>query len=107
MKWVSYFAKRKEIRLNRQFRRMIVATHYMEQELLRNGFAPGRIEVHAPVPRTNGVPLQSSFSPRNLLLYVGQIIRGKGVDVLLESLAQIKAPFECLILGGSCDIRSG
>ena len=99
LKWISYFAKRKEIRLNRQFHRMLVATHYMEQELLRNGFAPGRIEVHAPVPRTNGVPLQSSFSPRNLLIYAGQVIRGKGVDVLLESLAKLRISFECIILG--------
>src|SRR5882672_3081672 len=99
LKWVSYFGKRKEIRLNRKFHRMIVATHYMEQELLRNGFAPERIEVHAPVPRTNGVPLESSFSQRNLLIYAGQIIRGKGVNVLLESLTKIRLSFECIILG--------
>src|SRR5882724_5026924 len=99
LKWVSYLRKRKEIRLNRQCHRMIVATRYMEQELLRNGFAPGRIEVHAPVPRTNGLPPQSSFSSRNLLIYAGQVIRGKGVDVLLESLAKLRLNFECFILG--------
>jgi glycosyltransferase involved in cell wall biosynthesis len=27
------------------------------------------------------------------------VIRGKGVDVLLESLARVESPFECVILG--------
>ena len=43
--------------------------------------------------------LRSTFSDRNLILYAGQIIRGKGVDVLLESLARMKSKFECVILG--------
>ena len=43
--------------------------------------------------------MRSSFSERNLILYVGQIIRGKGVDVLLKSLAHIQVPYECIILG--------
>jgi glycosyltransferase involved in cell wall biosynthesis len=98
-KWLSYRAKKKEIQFNRRFQRMIVATNYMKKELLRNGFAPAQIEIHAPVPKTLDHAPQSSFSDRNLIIYAGQIIRGKGVDVLLESLAQIRTPFECLILG--------
>jgi glycosyltransferase involved in cell wall biosynthesis len=98
-KWVSYFDKQKEIRLNRQFHRMVVATDYMKEELLRNGFQPRRIEIHAPVPRTSGITLESSFSDRNLIIYAGQIVRGKGVDLLLKSLAQLSVPFECAILG--------
>ena len=99
LKWVSLSAKRREIALNRQFRRMVVVTTYMRDELLRNGFDPGRIEIHAPVPRMGDATLRSSFSQRNLILYAGQIIRGKGVDVLLESLAMLQQPFECVILG--------
>jgi glycosyltransferase involved in cell wall biosynthesis len=99
LKWVSYRAKRREIELNRQFRRMVVVTAYMRDELLRNGFEGGRIEIHAPVPRMGDPDLRSSFSDRNLILYAGQIIRGKGVDVLLEALAQLDTKFECVILG--------
>ena len=78
---------------------MVVVTDYMRQELLRNGFNDDRIEIHPPVPRMGNLDLRSEFSDRNLILYIGQIIRGKGVDVLLESLAKLKSNFECIILG--------
>jgi glycosyltransferase involved in cell wall biosynthesis len=98
-KWVSYFSKRKEIRLNQKCHRLIAATKYMRDELVRNGFDPARIEVLAPVPQPCDQSIRSNFSDRNLLLFAGQIIRGKGVDVLLESLARVTVPFECIILG--------
>ncbi len=98
-RWISYRAKLKELALNRRFHRLIVATHYMREELTRNRFDDRKIEIHPPVPRVLEDFPQSSFSPRNLILYSGQIIRGKGVDVLLESLARVRAPFECAIFG--------
>ncbi|HZZ58506.1 MAG TPA: glycosyltransferase family 4 protein [Opitutaceae bacterium] len=99
LRWVSYRAKRREIALNRRFERLIVASGYMREELLRNGFAADRIEIHPPVPRPAGAADRSNFSPRNRIVYAGQIIRGKGVDVLLEALARVRTPFECVILG--------
>ncbi len=99
LKYVSYREKKREIALNRRFDRMVVVTEYMRDELLNNGFDAKRIEIHAPVPRMGDPTLRSSFSDRNLILYAGQIIRGKGVDVLLESLAKVKSNFECIILG--------
>ncbi len=99
LKWVSYSDKKREVALNRRFHRMVVVTTYMRDELLNNGFDPERIEIHAPVPRMGDPNLRSSFSERNLIMYAGQIIRGKGVDVLLESLALLDVKFECVILG--------
>lgn len=99
VKYVSYLEKRKEIALNQRFDRMVVVTPYMRDELLRNGFQSQKIEIHAPVPRMGDPNLRSSFSERNLIMYAGQIIRGKGVDVLLRALALVKTPFECVILG--------
>jgi len=99
LKWVSYLARKRELALNRRFERMVVATDYMRQELLRNGFDARRIEIHAPVPRAPENAARASFGDRNLIIYSGQVIRGKGVDVLLESLARVQTPFECLIFG--------
>lgn len=97
-KWVSYFKKLDEIALVRKFDRHLVVTNYMKNELVINGFAPERIEIFPPVPRP-GDSLRSKFSDRNLLLYAGQLIRGKGVDVLLRALAKVRTPFEAVILG--------
>jgi glycosyltransferase involved in cell wall biosynthesis len=99
LRWISYSAKRREIEINKRFYRMVVATDYMRQELLRNGFASDRIEIHAPVPRSTQSLNSPAFGGRNLIVFAGQIIRGKGVDVLLESLARVKSPFECVIIG--------
>ena len=99
LKWVSYSEKKREIALNRRFARMVVVTTYMRDELLKNGFDVKRIEIHAPVPRMGDPNLRSTYSDRNLIIYAGQIIRGKGVDVLLEALALVKTKFECVILG--------
>jgi glycosyltransferase involved in cell wall biosynthesis len=96
---VSLADKRREIALNQRFHRMIVVTEFMKGELLLNGFDPGRIVVHAPVPRMGDANLRSNFSDRNLIVYAGQIIRGKGVDLLLKALARVRVPFECVILG--------
>lgn len=99
LQWNSYPAKKRELELNRQFHRFIVATDYMRQELLRNEFAEDKIEIHPPVTHADQDAVRSTFSPRNRIVYAGQIIRGKGVDVLLEALALVNMPFECLIFG--------
>jgi glycosyltransferase involved in cell wall biosynthesis len=96
--WQSYSAKLREIELNRRFRSHFVVTRYMREELVTNRFDPERIEIFPPVPRM-APPLRSSFSERNLLVYAGQIIRGKGVDVMLRALARVRTPFELVILG--------
>ena len=99
LKWISYLEKKKEIALNRSFDRLLVYSNYSKEELLRNGFAAEKIELHVPM-RCWGVESPvSSFSDRNLVLYAGQIVRGKGVDLLLKALAQVTEPFEAIILG--------
>jgi glycosyltransferase involved in cell wall biosynthesis len=99
VKWVSYSDKLDEIRLNKQFDLLLVGSNYMKEELLRNGFEDGKIEIHPPVPPPGDPALRANFSERNIIIYAGQIIRGKGVDVLISSLSQIETPFECYIFG--------
>jgi glycosyltransferase involved in cell wall biosynthesis len=98
LKWASYRARRREIRLNQRCSRLVAYSEYARQELVRNGFAPDKIQICVPIrcPQENQL---SSLSSRNLILYAGQIIRGKGVDLLLRALSQVRVPFECFILG--------
>ena len=95
---ISYAAKKRERDLSRQFHRHLVVTTYMQEELEINGFDPSRIEIFPPVPRA-GESLEPTFSDRNLLIWAGQIIRGKGLDVLLHALTEVKQPFEMIVLG--------
>ncbi len=99
LRWTSYSAKKRELRLNQRFQRLIVASQYMKEELIRNGFLPEQVELLPPVPAALATPPRPEPAKGNLVVYAGQVIRGKGVDVLLESLARVKAPFECLIFG--------
>jgi len=99
IKWVSYTEKQREIRLNRRCCRLVVYSAYQKQELLRNGFDPGKIDIHVPLHLGGPATRVSSFSDRNLVLFVGQILRGKGVDLLLRALAKVTVPFEAAILG--------
>lgn len=99
VKWVSYGEKQREIRLNRRCRRLVVYSAYQKQELLRNGFEPDKIDIHVPLHLGGPAARVSSFSDRNRVLFVGQILRGKGVDLLLRALAKVTVPFEAAILG--------
>ena len=98
-KWVSYQAKKREIELNRQCDCLLVYSEYQKEELARNGFDPAHIEVRVPVHDSGGDGSVSSFDERNLVLFVGQVIRGKGVDLLLRALARVRVPFRASILG--------
>lgn len=97
----AFFDKRRELDLHRRFARMIVASEYMREELLRNGFARDRIEIHPPIPPAPGESVPGVLRPvsRPRLVFAGQVVRGKGVDVLLEALALVRRPFECVIVG--------
>lgn len=99
LKWVGYAAKKKEILLNQRCEQVVVYSDYVKQELVRNGFAAERINVCVPIRMWSDEARISSFSSRNLILFAGQLIRGKGADMLLHALAKVRTHFECDILG--------
>lgn len=112
--WVSYSERKSALALTRGFHRVIVASGYMRDELLRNGFDPARIEIHAPVPPLSTDDMDATASARvpHRIIFAGQLVRGKGVDVLLESLALVHARFECIVAGDGhhrehCEALSG
>jgi glycosyltransferase involved in cell wall biosynthesis len=97
---VSYLAKQKEIQLNRRCERLVVYSRYQKEELIRNGFEPAKIEVHVPMHGADSTEEHADTrGARNRVLFVGQVIRGKGVDLLLRALAKVRVPFEARILG--------
>lgn len=99
LQWSNYRRKQKELQQHKRFCRLVVASSYMRDELMLNGFTASRIEIHPPVPPDPTSRIEPSFGVSNRLVYAGQIVRGKGVDVLLRALAQVREPFTCTILG--------
>ncbi len=108
LKLSSLRAKKREIALNRLCNSLVVYSEYSRQELVRNGFDPARIHVHVPIRCEGDSAPWSRFGPGNLVLFAGQIIRGKGVDMLLRALSQVRVPFQAVIMGdgnhrGACE----
>ncbi len=99
IRWASYFNKLREIELNRGCAAVLVYSEYQKAELTRNGFEPAKIFIQQLLREANPQDLISSFSKENLILFAGQLIRGKGVDALLRALVQVRVPFRCVILG--------
>jgi glycosyltransferase involved in cell wall biosynthesis len=98
LKWSGFAAHRRELELSKRCKAFIVYSEYSKDELVNNGFDAEKIHIHVPMRCRENAPT-STFSQRNVILFAGQIIRGKGVDLLLKALAKVNVPFECLILG--------
>jgi glycosyltransferase involved in cell wall biosynthesis len=70
----------------------------MRDMMVTNGFSADQVEVLPPIPM--GLEQEpSSLDTEPIVLFVGQVIRGKGVDLLLRALAEVRQPFRALIVG--------
>ena len=107
LKRVLSQARRK--RAMARFKKLVVISDFMKGRLVANGIPPEKIEVKPPVIRTDAtaqVP-HDSRAPRAPtdsghsvdLLFAGQLIRGKGVQLLLAAMARMKTPRTLDIVG--------
>ena len=82
--FVSVGKKIREMKRNYGIDTLLVGSSYMRKELERNGFDSDRIRLLPPCVQDDERPL-STFPLSPSILYVGQMIKGKGVDILLEA----------------------
>ena len=90
---------RKRLELLRKIPRVAVLSEFMRGNLLDNGFAPEAVTVIPPpieIPDT--LPEHQGSRPPKLL-FTGQLIRGKGVDQLLNALPLLKNDYRLIIAG--------
>jgi glycosyltransferase involved in cell wall biosynthesis len=80
--------------------RLVACSQFVRQSLLDAGVPAGRVAVVNPVPPNDPTPLVPAPSAPELG-FVGQIIRGKGLDLLLRALVQIPDARLTVAGGGS------
>ncbi len=91
----------KEIRNCAKF---AILSDYMKDNLLQNGFAKDRIfKIRPPVHLSKQTPVENIRTGPLRILYVGQLIRGKGVDLLLRAAGYLKTEFTIRIAGAGND----
>lgn len=90
---------RREQRENRKFDGFIVASEYMKEHLVLHGFRPSSVHV-VPlfVSPPDGEPAGRREPGR--LLFVGSLVRGKGLDILLEAMKALEPEIRLTVVGG-------
>ena len=79
----------------------LVLSDFMKENLLKNGFE----KVYKLPAFIRTAAAKRNFMPDGVLriLFLGQLIRGKGADLMLKALAKLDIPFECTIAGDGKD----
>jgi len=82
----------------------VVLSHFMGGNLLRNGFSSEKIHLLYPVIET-AEPVGSVSAENGPLkiLFLGQLIRGKGADLLLDALERLAIPWQAQLAGEGSD----
>lgn len=78
---------------------LIVASQAMRDELIQNGVTAGRISVISPIPKSTDDIQSHQLSAAPNLLFVGQVIRGKGVDLLLKAMKKLPEDVTLTVVG--------
>lgn len=95
--WWSQYARATQLNIhNQSFSRCIVASNYVKDEAVRTGYDPDRLDV---VPYFTSVPATSAEPKPNHILFVGRLVREKGVDLLFEALSKLTGEWRCTVVG--------
>jgi glycosyltransferase involved in cell wall biosynthesis len=90
---------RRRMSVAQRARLFVAGSRHSAAELARNGFAADRIEVVAPVPAAIGQSACLAPGEPGRMLFVGQVIRGKGLDLLLDAAARLKGDWHLDVVG--------
>lgn len=91
--------QRRLIQANYRMRALVVGSRWMARSLLVNGFDGQRVVVIPPVPASLGEIQALPASGGSEILYAGQVVRGKGVDLLLRALSGLKTSWHATVVG--------
>lgn len=86
--------------VNKKLNHFIVASEYMKEHLSLHEFDEQRITIN-PLYAANKFEYSSStnFTQNKTLLFVGQLINGKGLDALLKAMNKIPKEYNLIVVG--------
>ena len=97
------FSQRRRIAAMAKFSKLVVISEFMKSRLVANGLDAAKIEVKPPTIAFQLTHSQLTHSQPTTfpidLLYVGQLIRGKGVQLLIRAMARMKSARTLDIVG--------
>ncbi len=97
--WISFRKWRfnkKQLKINRQLDKLIVASFYMKACLIQNEFSPDRIEV---IPYYTESVNYDQVNFNNFILFVGRIHETKGLQHLLMALKACPDGLKLVVIG--------
>jgi len=95
---VSITEKLREMRRNYKWDLLLVGSRFMRDELIQNRFPASKVHILPPVvPWRQEVQTPVPSDP--IVLCVAQLIRGKGVDLLLRALQGLSCDYQAMIVG--------
>ncbi|EDM28031.1 putative glycosyl transferase [Lentisphaera araneosa HTCC2155] len=97
--WVSYTKQMQQIKINQSFDEVFVVSQYMKDELITQGFEERKIKIFPPVPLPKRQVPINTYSDENIIVFATQIIRGKGLDCLINALSLVKNDFKLYVFG--------
>ncbi len=77
---------------------LVACSAFIRRTLIETGVAAGRVRVLNPVPPEDNTPLVAA-TREPIIGFVGQIVRGKGLDLLIDAVARI--PAATLVIAGA------
>ncbi len=91
--------KLREIKLHHRFYQLLTVSDYLQDELELNGLSTDKMTTIYPPTVSPPLNYKATYA-EPLAIFSGQILRGKGLDVLIEALTFVDVPgFRAVILG--------
>ncbi|MBO4618778.1 MAG: glycosyltransferase family 4 protein [Victivallales bacterium] len=81
----------------------VVLSNFMAENLRKNGFTAEKIHLLNPAIQSFYYISNKFYTKVLNIIYVGQLIRGKGVDLMLEALGKLTIPWHARIVGDGPD----
>ena len=78
---------------------LVAGSRYSAGQLELNGFDRGRVRIIPPVPAAVGNPAPLPPGQAGRILFMGQVVRGKGLDLLLAAAARLQGEWTIDVAG--------